>query len=363
MKRYALLLLFVAATAAANTPPTVAHLHAQQRPNSQLVDITYSVVDPDNDVLTISVRLLSGSGVTIMQCTSVSGAVGGGILVGNNKHIVWDAGQDYPGQYGPDYMLRVTADDGRAPSGFVYIAPGTFTMGSPTTEPGRGASEIQHQVTLTRGFYMSRYEVTAELWHQVMSGSPVISQWPMVNVSWDMAVQFCNALSLQAGLTPAYTISGLGGNATWNQNANGYRLPTEAEWEYVCRAGTAQAFNNGTNCLSSNTEANYDGRSPLTGCAAGTYRAGRTNVGQFPANQWGLYDMHGNVWEWVWDRWGSYPTGSVADPTGPPWGSNRVARGGALGSFAVHCRSAQRNNFPPSDTYDYIGFRLVKSAD
>lgn len=87
MKRYALLLLFVAATAAANTPPTVTHLHAQQRPNSQLVDITYSVVDPDNDVLTISVRLLSGSGVTITQCTSVSGAVGGGIMPGNNKYI------------------------------------------------------------------------------------------------------------------------------------------------------------------------------------------------------------------------------------------------------------------------------------
>jgi len=361
MKRYAILLLFVAATAAANTPPTVTHLHAQQRPNSQLVDITYSVVDPDNDVLTISVRLLSGSGVTIMQCASVSGAVGGGILVGNNKHIVWDAGDDFPGQYGPDYTLRVTADDGRAPSGFVYIAPGTFTMGSPTTEPQRSSVEIQHPVTLTRGFYMSRYEVTEELWYQVMGGTPTSSQLPKVSVSWDMAVQFCNALSLQAGLTPAYTIAG--SNVTWNQNANGYRLPTEAEWEYACRAGTTQAFNNGTNCLSSNTEANYDGRYPLTGCAMGTYRGSRTNVGQFPANQWGLHDMHGNVWEWCWDWYASYPTGSVTNPTGPSSGSYRVFRGGYFNNGAVSCRSAQRYSHPPGYTDANFGFRLVRSAD
>ena len=132
------------------------------------------------------------------------------------------------------------------PSGdFVYIPAGTFTMGSPSDEPARSLNEIQHQVTLTKGFYMSKYEVTEQWWYEVMGGTSTTSELPKNYVSWDMAVEFCNALSVKEGLTRAYTINGPDGDVTWNRNADGYRLPTEAEWEYACRAGSVTAFANG----------------------------------------------------------------------------------------------------------------------
>lgn len=359
MKPYTFLLLFVAATAVANTPPSVTHLHAQQRPNSQLVDITYSVVDSDNDPLTISVQLLSGNGALILQCTSVSGAVGGGIMPGNNKHIVWDAGADYPGQYGPDYTLRVVAVDRQAPPGFEYIAPGTFTMGSPSTEPGRLSDETQHSVTLNRGFYMSKHEVTEQLWFQVMGGTPTASQLPKVFVSWDMAVQFCNALSLQEGLTPAYSISGSNGNATWNQSANGYRLPTEAEWEYACRSGSTTAFANGPIAV---VGCGLDPNLNAMGWYCGNSSMNRHAVGLKLANSWGLYDMHGNVFEWCWDRYGAYPPGASTDPVGSPTGAVRVIRGGDWNFYAQYCRSAGRATGGPTVTTGMLGFRLVRQA-
>ena len=251
------------------------------------------------------------------------------------------------------------------PEGFVYIPPGTFVMGSPEDEPGRFAgSEAQHQVTLTQGFYMSKYEVTERWWYEVMGGEPTTSQLPRRYVSWDMAVQFCNAMSNQEGLTPAYTINGPNGDVTWNQSANGYRLPTEAEWEYACRATTTLAFNNNTNCLSSDTEANYNGNYPLDGCPPGVYHGARTEVGSFPANQWGLYDMHGNLWEWVWDGYrADYENLPSVDPVhNVEPGAGRVLRGGLWDSYARRCRSANRLNYYPSSSYDSLGFRPVRSA-
>jgi formylglycine-generating enzyme required for sulfatase activity len=261
-------------------------------------------------------------------------------------------------------LLVEIQGDRIAPDDFVYVAPGTFDMGSPLTEPNRGSAEIQHTVTLTRGFYMSKYEVTEQWWAEVMGGAPTTSQLPRVNVTWDMAVQFCNTLSLQEGVTPAYVILGTDGNVTWNREASGYRLPTEAEWEYACRAGTTTAFNNGTNCLSSNTEANYNGNFPLRGCPTGISRPARTSVGSFPANAWGLYDLHGNVFEWVWDGYRvdhqNLPAKDPVHEVGPA--SSRVFRGGSRGAFAWQCRSAFRQSYRPTD-YSYgVGFRPVRSA-
>ena len=198
-----------------------------------------------------------------------------------------------------------------------------------------------------------------------MGGEPTNPQLPERYVSWDMAVQFCNALSLQEGLTPAYTIHGPNGDVTWHQGANGYRLPTEAEWEYACRSGSTTAFANG----------------PLTGsiyctpvcdnldamgwyCGNRTWEQGPAEVGQKQANEWGLYDMHGNVWEWVWCGLRTYTSSPQVDPVhdvGP--GANRVIRGGAWNFLAQYCRSAYRLYDVPGIVISSLGFRPVRSTN
>jgi len=241
--------------------------------------------------------------------------------------------------------------------GFVLISGGSYTRGSPTSEPQRGSDETQHQVTLS-SFWMSPYEVTEALWASVMGGSTT-SQLPAVIVNWFDAVAFCNLLSTSRGLTPAYTISGT--TVTWNQGANGYRLPTEAEWEYACRAGSTTAFANGpithTGCQP------LDPKLATRGWYCGNSGGNRRlPVGQKLANAWGLYDMHGNMWEWCWDWYGIYPTGSVTNPTGPSSGSGRVFRGGSWYSYAKFCRSAYRGSNDTSVVPGVYGFRLTRSA-
>lgn len=251
-----------------------------------------------------------------------------------------------------------------APAGFVYIPPGTFVMGSPDDEPGHHSLEgPQHQVTLTRGFYMSAYEVTEAWWHQVMGGAPTDSRLPQHAVSWDLAVQFCNALSIQEGLTPAYAIHGPDGDVTWDQSANGYRLPTEAEWEYACRAGSATALANGplTHLWCVPLDANLDAIGWY--CGNRTEQEGRAEVGLKQPNAWGLYDMHGNMWEWVWCHARSYTSSPQVDPVGVGFpGSHRAVRGGYWRLGALNCRSASRYNAFPTDVHVSLGFRPARTA-
>jgi formylglycine-generating enzyme len=138
-----------------------------------------------------------------------------------------------------------------------------------------------------------------------------------------------------------------------------YNFPTEAQWEYACRAGMRTPFFFG-NCLSTD-EANYDGNYPYSGCSKGKCRTETTPVYSFWANAWGLYDMHGNVWEWCRDWYGDYPKGSVTDPVGPSSGDFRVIRGGSWDDYARYCRSAYRDYFSPDDRDGYLGFRLLRS--
>jgi formylglycine-generating enzyme required for sulfatase activity len=160
------------------------------------------------------------------------------------------------------------------------------------------------------------------------------------------------------GLTPAYTIDGT--SVTWNKSANGYRLPTEAEWEYACRAGTTTPFSIGKNITTD--QANYDGNYPYNGNALGEYRKKTTAVGSFEANAFGLYDMHGNVWEWCWDWYGAYADGSQTDPTGAAFGTERVLRGGGWNYYAVDLRSANRGSNSPDVRNGSRGFRVCRSS-
>ncbi len=249
------------------------------------------------------------------------------------------------------------------PDGFVLIPAGTFQMGSPEDELGRKLDrETLHTVTLTQGFYIANTEVTYEWWDEVMGSGSSTSQLPNIAVSWDNAVAFCNQLSLNEGLTPAYVINGPNGDATWNRAANGYRLPTEAEWEYACRAGSQAAFCNGSITY---TDCTLDPNLDQVGWYCGNSVTGPVDVGQKSANAWGLYDMHGNLNEWVWDGYRTdyqnLPSEDPAFDVGP--GAARVRRGGVFFSSAQNCRSAFRYGSYPDLINQYIGFRPVRSAN
>jgi formylglycine-generating enzyme required for sulfatase activity len=250
---------------------------------------------------------------------------------------------------------------------------GTFLMGSPASEAGRNSNETQHQVTVS-GFFMGKYEVTQKEWTAVMGSNPSGfkgDNLPVESVSWYDVIEYCNKRSIKEGLTPAYTIDksrrdpnnkheydNVKWAVTWNRGGNGYRLPTEAEWEYACRAGSTAPFSTGSNITTS--QANYDGNNPYNGNAAGVYRVKTWEVGSGAANAWGLYDMHGNVWEWCWDWFGDYGSGAQSDPSGAVSGSNRVLRGGGWRSDARYLRSAFRDSNTPEIRYYNYGFRLVR---
>ena len=251
------------------------------------------------------------------------------------------------------------------PAGFIHIKGGTFVMGSPSGELGRGFNEIQHSVTL-HSFYMSKYVVTESEWTEIMGAGAdkekKAASNPVYFINWYDALEYCNKRSHKEGLTPVYEIiknrKDPNNKSTvdrdkwvvkWNKNANGYRLPTEAEWEYACRAGTETAYNTGSNRISKDT---------------GWYKDNNRNmlepVGKKPANNWGLYDMHGDVWEWCWDWYGEYKTADQKDPDGPVIGDYRVIRGGSWDSGARYLRSAFRLYASPCNRYVFIGLRVVR---
>lgn len=264
-----------------------------------------------------------------------------------------------------------------APDKFVYIAGGTYEMGSPDTENWRTADETLHTVTVS-DFYMSTYELTQEEYEAVMGNNPSTfsgENLPVENISWLDAVVYCNTRSEQEGLTPAYIIDGDNVSdkplVQWNRGADGYRLPTEAEWEYACRAGTATPFNTETSISPEESnyyghypyeiEGNYFSQSNLT-TQPGEYRQTTVAVDSFSPNAWGLYNMHGNVSEWVWDYYGDYETEAVTDPVGPATGNLKVYRGGGWNDFAKNMRSAYRATLEEDMGSFNIGIRLVRNA-
>jgi formylglycine-generating enzyme required for sulfatase activity len=243
----------------------------------------------------------------------------------------------------------------------VYVNGGVFTMGSPVGEPGRSSQEAQRQVTLD-SFYLSRHEITQAQYLEIMGVNPSHfkgNSLPVEQVTWFNAVEFCNRLSEGEGLTPAYTING--NNVTWNRSANGYRLPTEAEWEYACRSGTQTAFFYGDNITSSH--ANFNGSRPYNNNARSSYRQITVSAGSFQPNSFGLYDMHGNVAEWCWDWHGEYARGEQVNPAGAASGGYKVFRGGGWNHSADFLRCAHRSALVPSNRGHYLGFRIARNAD
>ena len=257
------------------------------------------------------------------------------------------------------------------PEEFVLIKGGTFQMGSPETEAWRSADETQHTVIVS-DFYMSKYELTQKEYQQITGKNPSSfsgGELPVENVSWLDAIAYCNARSEAEGLTPVYSVDGQ--KVSWDRSANGYRLPTEAEWEYACRAGMDTPFYIAES--PSAEQANYYGHYPygiednyfsqgnLT-VQPGEYRQTTLAVGSFEPNPNGLYDMYGNVGEWVWDYYGAYPAETQTDPSGPSSGSLRVYRGGGWNDFAKNMRSAYRATLEQDKGSFNLGIRLVRNA-
>jgi len=228
----------------------------------------------------------------------------------------------------------------------VLIPKGTFQMGSPIEEAGADDDE-EHQVTISKDYYLGVTEVTQGQYEKVMGTNPsyfqkrVIrksdsSMYPVEQVSWEDAVEFCKRLSDLPEEKAASRV---------------YRLPTEAEWEYACRAGSKSSYSFGESSKSLGDYAWFGGNSNT-----------QTHpVGEKKANAWGLYDMHGNVWEWCSDWYGEYPKGAVSDPVGPREGSYRVLRGGGWYNEAAYCRSAFRIRGFPSGRLSNLGFRVALS--
>jgi formylglycine-generating enzyme required for sulfatase activity len=219
----------------------------------------------------------------------------------------------------------------------LWVKPGTFTMGSPSSEKDRYDNETLHAVTLTQGFYLGKYEVTQSQWENVMGSNPSDSKGahrPVESVPWTEVTAFCAKLTASertAGRLPAGMT---------------YQLPTEAQWEYACRAGTRTAFSFGDSLTS--RQAN----------TSGGLRGSTSDVGKYAANAWGFHDMHGNVWEWCSDWYADYPAGAARDPVGPAGGSYRVRRGGSWIYPAHIARSAIRPRGGPAVSVNDLGFRL-----
>ncbi len=225
---------------------------------------------------------------------------------------------------------------------FVWIPPGCFRMGTPDGEEGRGSDESPlHDVTLSKGFWMGKYEVTQEQYRQVAGETPSQFQGdknPVEQVDWNDAQAFCRRVRQKA----------LGSLKLKRLTC---RLPTEAEWEYACRAGTTGRYYTG------------DAERDLAKAAWYAKNSGRKThpAGQKKANAWGLHDMHGNVWEWCQDWLGDYPSGSATDPEGPASGLYRVIRGGGWANGSYTCRAGDRSRDPPDRSSVHIGFRVVLS--
>ena len=372
----------------------------QRYPWNGMVDIDYTVVcdDANADVYVFPEGTDNDTGA-LLQLKTLTGEGANGAVKAGTHRMTWNAAKDMPNFHSSSFSVKMTAISGAAPyividlSGGAnatnypvrfsavgpnldddtcrttelwlrLILPGTFTMGSPETELGGAWYASQHSVTISKPFYLGVFEMTQKQCTLVMGSNPSYSEGdtrPAENMTYnDIRGSLVGANWPAHGQVDAESFLG----KIRARTALNLDLPTEAQWEYACRAGTTTALNNGKDLESGYQDAamaevgrynynQFDGK--------GGYSSSHTKVGSYRANAWGLYDMHGNVWEWCLDWHDYYATGAVTDPVGPASGSYRVQRGGGCGSDAVYCRSAYRGSSNPCYS-GATGFRLCCSA-
>jgi formylglycine-generating enzyme required for sulfatase activity len=356
----------------------VSNVRASQRTGTKLVDIYYDVSDASGHAQTVQALISGDGGLTYrIPAVNLSGDVGSGVTPGSNRHIVWNAGLDWNGQYVNTARVRVIANDGTTPIpplDMVYIPAGPFLMG---TNPGEGYDNQRPVHTVqVNAFFMDKCEVSYARWTDVKTwaashgygfdnaGAGLASDHPAQTLSWYDAVKWCNARSEKEGLMPVYYTSATQAfvyrngwialsNTCVKWTANGYRLPTEAEWEKAARGGLSGKRYpwgdtiGGSNANYSGSGDPWSGSSPQT-TPCGYYNGTQTPAGPDMANGYGLYDMAGNVWEWCWDWYDGmyYSLSEAADnPKGPSTGANRVLRVtcGALAGATRTRRSITRS--------------------
>jgi formylglycine-generating enzyme len=373
--------------------PTCTIREVKQRPGTQLVDITYDLVADEGADVTVTMQYSVDQGAT-WNDTAVSVTTTRGAY----KHLTWNAGADWPNAYAELARVKLCASTGGPPpAGMVLIPSGSFVMGATTNVGHEGYSgEIPQHTVDVSAFYMDRYEVTKGLWDEVANwasshgydigaanGSGKATDHPVQTVTWYECVKWCNARSENEGLTPCYYTSisravVYRSGATnipieavdWS--ANGYRLPTEAEWEKAARGGVAgHRFPWSDSDTIQHARANYFSSSsyfydtsPTRGYHP-SYSSGGTPYtspsDSFTPNGYRLYNMAGNVLEWCWDWYDATYYGSSlgSDPRGPTVGSYRVLRGGGWSDDARNARCAGRNGSYPSEVHYNYGFRCV----
>lgn len=367
-----LLALAVSVACVRAAVPVVSNVRAAQRTGTHFVDILYDVFSDDNRPLTVTVLVSDDAGATWgVPASTFTGAHGPGVLPGLNREIVWHAGLDWPGHWTSQCRVRVIADDGAAPPappGMAYIPAGAFQMGD-SVDGLRDALPV-HEV-IVNAFLMDKTHVSGRQWVTVYSwakahgyefanlGSYRALDHPVQTITWYDAVKWCNARSEMEGLEPCYysdaalavvyrtgTPDLTNDQVKWN--ANGYRLPTEAEWEKAARGGlTGRRYPWGDDSLDGG-RANYrysgdpferdDSWTPVPTTPVGYYNGGQTPAGGDTVNGYGLYDMAGNVEHMCWDWFSEFyyiDTTARNDPHGPTTGSLRVARGGSWTSFSI----------------------------
>lgn len=393
--------------------PVVSNVRAFQRTGTTLFDITYDVADADTTNLSVAVAISTNNGVTWFAPASsnLTGAVGTNTVApGNNRLIVWRGERELPAKLFSSVLAKITADDtppslymvidlssgsnssqypisylGTIPSGcwtdeykttklvLRKINKGTFTMGSPLDELGRSTDETQHEVTLTKDFYIGVFEVTQQQWELVMGNRPsyfynssYYASRPVETVSYyDIRENPANPLNPNwPSSSQVYTNSFMGRLRT-KTGLLSFDLPTESQWEFACRANTTTALNSGKNLTGTVSCTNLFevARSYNNGGSGdiqnGDTSGGTAKVGSYLPNAWGLYDMHGNVLEWCLDWYKTYP-GTVVDPRGGTSVSYRVMRGGAWHSGVVESRSSARWSYQDLAYRQFMyGFRLT----
>jgi len=358
MKRIGLL-IFIAMTCVlwANTLPEVDNLSfAQRQDGSMLIDVFYDVFDADGDTLTVTMEASEDGGETwTVSCDSILGDIGEYIVSGTGKQIIWNFGAEHPGVFSDEYRVRILVDDNYIEQidGMVFVEGGTFEMGDHFNE-GSNRELPVHEVTLN-SFYIGQYEVTQSEYAALIGSNPasgygVGDNYPVYNVEWYDAVEYCNALSIQEGLSPCYDLS----DWSCDFSADGYRLPTEAEWEYAARGGV----NWTDNYRYSGTTDNLGGYAVYSANDPGHSEVAGSKL----SNQLDIYDMSGNVWEWCndWYSESYYSSSPANNPTGPDSGYYRMERGGGWYNHAGSCRVANRYPDHSGHSGGMLGFRILR---